>query len=84
MLDLLKNLTIDKTILSDCLKCRKNTEGKYPSMIKTDKGKVILLSNCGVRDTETLRFIKEEALLKAHLRKIPQLGNNLFQRLSTR
>ena len=30
-------------MLSYCLKCRKNTESKYPKVIKTKNGRIMLL-----------------------------------------
>ena len=44
-----------KTILSGCMKWRKNTESKYPSMVNKDKGKLIRLSNYGVQDNKISR-----------------------------
>ena len=36
-----KSLNIYKTIISYCLKCRKNTESKNPKVLKTKKGRII-------------------------------------------
>ena len=45
-------------MLSYCLKCREQTDGKSPSVPKANKGEVIVLSKCAVCDTKKLRFIK--------------------------
>ena len=47
-------------MLSYCLKCREQTDGKSPSVPKANKGEVIVLSKCAVRDSKRLRFIKEQ------------------------
>ena len=44
----MKIYTIYKTRLSDCLKCKKNTESKNPKLVKTKNGRIILWSNCAV------------------------------------
>ena len=44
----MKIYTIYKTRLSDCLKCKKNTESKNPKLVKTKSGRIILSSNCAV------------------------------------
>ena len=46
-------------MLSYCLKCRKNTESKYPKVIKTKNGRIMLLWKCSVCDSKKLKFIKE-------------------------
>ena len=35
--------SIYKTVLCYCLKCRKNTESKISKVVKTNKGKLIIL-----------------------------------------
>ena len=46
-------------MLSCYLKCRKNTEGKNPKVVKTEKsGRIMLLSKCAVY--EKWIFIKEQ------------------------
>ena len=35
-------------MLSYCLKCRKNTEGKNPKVARTENGIIMLLSRCSV------------------------------------
>ena len=47
-------------MLSFCLKCREQTDGKSPSVPKANKGEVIVLSKCAVCDSKKLRFIKEQ------------------------
>ena len=43
-----------------CLKCRKNTESKNPKVVKTENGRIMLLSKCAVCDSKKLKFIKEK------------------------
>ena len=45
--------------MSYCLKCRKNTESKNKTVIKTKNGRIILLSKCAVCNSKNLKFIKE-------------------------
>ena len=40
--------TIYKTMLTYCLKPRKNTESKNPEVVGTKNGRIILLSKCAV------------------------------------
>ena len=75
-----------KTMLSYCLKCRKNTESKNPQVVKTKNGRIMLLSKCEVYDNKILKFIKEQKAtgllsslgIKTLLNKIPLLGHLLF------
>ena len=75
-----------KTMLSYCLKCRKNTESKNPQVVKTKNGRIMLLSKCEVYDNKKLKFIKEQKAtgllsslgIKTFLNKIPLLGHLLF------
>ena len=70
-----------ETMLSYCLKCRKNTESINPKVSKTSNGKTIILSKCAVCDSKKSNFIKEQqgkGLLsnlgiKTPLNKIPLL-----------
>ena len=71
--------TIYKTMLSFCLRCRKNTESKNPEVEKTKNGRIMLLSKCTVCNSKKSKFIKEQEakwllgnLLGA---KIPILGD---------
>ena len=50
--------TIDQTMLSYCLKCRKNTERKYPTAVRTKTGRIMLLSKSAVCDSKRSKFIK--------------------------
>ena len=43
-----------------CLKCRKNTESKNPKVVKTKKGRIMLLSKCAVCNSKKLKFGKEQ------------------------
>ena len=45
---------------SFCLKCRKDPENIKPKVSKTSNGRIILLSNCAIRNTKKLRFIKNQ------------------------
>ena len=47
-----KIFSIYKTMLSHCLKCRKNTESKNPKVAKTKNGGIMLLSKCAVCDSK--------------------------------
>ena len=69
-----------------CLKCRKNTESKVPKVVKTQKGKPMLLSNCSVcgskksriiKDLETSGFLSSLDIM-AGLNKILLVGTVLF------
>ena len=43
-----------------CLKCRKSTKSKNPKVAKTKNRRIMLLSKCAARDSEKLKFIKEQ------------------------
>ena len=47
-------------MLSHCLKCEHKKHSKNPSVAKTNKEKLIMLSKCALRDTKNSRFIKEQ------------------------
>ena len=72
-------------MLSYCLKCRKNTEGKNPKVART-KNRIIILSKFAVCDSKTLKFFKEKEVsgllsslrIKTPLSKIPLSGRLLF------
>ena len=49
-----------KTMLSYCLKCRKNTESRYPQVVRTKNGRKWLLSRCEVCYSKKSKFIKEQ------------------------
>ena len=42
------------------MKCRKNTEIKYPKVAGTKYGRIMLLQKYEVRDSKKLKFIKEQ------------------------
>ena len=76
-----------KTILSYCLKCRKNTENVNSNISGTSDGKrTMILSNCGICGSEKSKFIKKQEAnellidlgIKTPLSKIPLLANVLF------
>ena len=64
-------------MLSYCLKCRKNTGSRYPRVVKTKNGRMMLSSNCVVCGNKKSRIIKEQVAsrLLGNLRgiKIPVL-----------
>ena len=70
-------------LLSYCLKCRKNTESKNPKTVRTENGRIMLLSKYAVCDSKTLKFAKEQESsgllsslgIKGPLNKIPLLGS---------
>ena len=74
------------SMLTYCLKCRKNTKNKDAKMVKTKNGKLALSSKCAVCASKKSRFMREheaEGLLsnlgnKTPLSKIPSLGDLLF------
>ena len=43
-----------------CLKRRKNTESKNPKVVKTKKGRIMLLSKCAACNSKKLKFVKEQ------------------------
>ena len=53
-----------KTMLSYCVRCRKNTESKNPKVVRTKNGRVMLLSKCSVSNCKKLRFSKEQEVRK--------------------
>ena len=42
------------------MKCRKSTEGEHPKVVRTTNGRIILLLKCAVRDSKTLKYIKQQ------------------------
>ena len=69
-----------------CLNSKKDTENVNPNVIKTENGRLMLLSKCALCGYKKSRFIKEQEAkgllsslgLKAPLNKIPFLGDILF------
>ena len=47
-------------MLSYCLKCRNNTESKNPKVVRTENGRVMLLSKCAVCNSKKLEFLWEQ------------------------
>ena len=45
-------------MLSYCLKCKKNTESINPKVLKTTKGKTMILSKCAICGSKKSKFIK--------------------------
>ena len=66
-------------MLSDCLKCTKNTESKNPKVARTRNGRILLSSKYAVRDSKKSKYIKQQEAsgllsslgIKASLSKIP-------------
>ena len=75
-----------KTMLSYCLKCRKNTQSINPVVSKTSNGRTMILSKCAICGSKKPRFIKKQEAsgilsslgLKTPLNTIPLLGDLLF------
>ena len=73
-------------MLSQCLKCRKNTGSKNPMVVKTKKERIMVLSKCAVYDSKKSKFIKEQEAsrllsslgIERPLSKIPLVGPLLF------
>ena len=73
-------------MLAYCLKCRKNTESKYPKVVTTKNEKIMPLSKCEVWNHKKPKFTKEQEAsgllsslgIKTPLNKIPLLGPLLF------
>ena len=73
-------------MLSYCLKCKINTEGINPKVLKTNNGRMMNLSTCAICGSKKSKFIKEQLAkgllsnlgLRTLLNKIPVLGDILF------
>ena len=73
------------TILSYCLKCKKNTESVNPTVSATSNGRTMILSKCAICDSKKSKFFKNQESkgllsslgLKTPLRKIPLFGDSL-------
>ena len=73
-------------MLSYCLKCKKNTEGINPKVLKTTNGKTMTLSKCAIYGSKKSKFIKEQQAkgllsnlgVRTPLNKIPLLGDILL------
>ena len=49
-----------KTMLSYCLKCKKNAENVNQRVSKTSNGKTMILSKCAICSSKISKFIKEQ------------------------
>ena len=66
-------------MLSDCLKCTKNTESKNPKVARTRNGRMMRSSKYAVRDSKKSKYIKQQEAsgllsslgIKTSLSKIP-------------
>ena len=75
-----------KTMLSYCLKCKKNAENINPKVSKTNNGKTMMLSKCAICGSKKSKFIKKQEAsgilstvgIRTPLSKIPVLGDILF------
>ena len=47
-------------MLSDCLKCKKNTESINSIVSKTINGKTMILSKCVICGSQKSKFMKEQ------------------------
>ena len=73
-------------MLSYCLKCRKNMRSKNPEVLKTQHGKIMLLSKFSVCSSKKLKFPKEQEAagllgslgIRTPLSQIPLLDPLLF------
>ena len=73
-------------MLSFCLKCRKNTKSKNPEVVRTENGRIMVLSNFEVCDSKTSKFNKEQEAsgllsslgINIPINKIPLFGPLLF------
>ena len=57
-----KNISISiikDTMLSYCLKCKRNTENINPKAFKTTNGRMMILSTCAICGSKKSKFIKE-------------------------
>ena len=73
-------------MLSFCLKCKENGEGKNLEVLKTKYKKIMLLPRFAVCGNEKSKFIKDQEAsgllsklgIRTLLSKIPLLGDILF------
>ena len=47
-------------MLSYCLNCQENTESKNRKVVRTKNRRIMLLSNCALRDSRKVKFIKKQ------------------------
>ena len=60
LIKLLDKIHEYKTILSYCLKCRKNTENINPELSTTSNSKKMIVSNCAICHSKKSKFIKKQ------------------------
>ena len=51
---------IKDTILSYCLRCKRNTESINSKVSKTTNGKAMILSTCAICGNKKSKFIKQQ------------------------
>ena len=61
LIKLLDKIHKHKTMLSYCLKCRKNTGNINPNISGTSNGKTMILSNCAISGSKKSKFIKKRS-----------------------
>ena len=68
-----------ETMLSYCLKGRKNTESKNLKVVKNNNGKIMFLSKYAVCNSKKLKFPKEQEIRRSLTNlpggKIPNLSH---------
>ena len=57
---LLDKIHKHKTMLSYCLKCRRNTENINPKLSRTSNGKTIILSNCAICRSKKIKIYRKQ------------------------
>ena len=69
-------------MLSQCLKCKKNTESVNPRVSATSNGRTMILSKCVICVSKKSKFVKKQEakgllsslVITTPLSKIPSLG----------
>ena len=75
-----------ETMLSYCLKCKKNTGSINPKISETTNGNMVILSKCTICGSKKSKFIKEQQAkgllsnlgIRTPLNKILLLGDIFF------
>ena len=70
-------------MLSQCLKCKKNTESVNPRVSATSNGRTMILSKCAICVSKKSKFVKKQEakgllsslVITTPLSKIPSLGD---------
>ena len=83
---ILINLFKYKTMLSYCLKCKKNPDSINPNISATNNSKTKILSKCAICGSRKSKFLKKQEAkellgnlgIRTPLSKIPLLGDVLF------